>query len=86
MTKKSFGSRVALFISNIEFNGVGGLKRRRGAEIDEVNMEKLLRGLGYEVVKYKDLTGQVIYKKNINKKKTFLSRLVTRYDLRHSMF
>lgn len=50
-------SRVALLITNRNFAN----KRltRKGAEKDEENMEKLLKSLGYQVVKYNDLTAQV---------------------------
>ncbi|KAM9359482.1 caspase-1-A-like [Symphorus nematophorus] len=58
VTKKSFGSRVALLITNLRFNYY--LPTRHGAEVDEENMDKLLRALGYEVVKYTNLTEQEI--------------------------
>ncbi|XP_077397792.1 caspase-1-A-like [Festucalex cinctus] len=55
VTKKSVKSRVALLIINIKFKY---LKYRHGADKDERNMEKLLRDLGYEVVKYLNLTAK----------------------------
>ncbi|XP_074498307.1 caspase a-like isoform X3 [Sebastes fasciatus] len=56
--EKSIRNRVALLITNITFTD----KRfnRNGAEKDEEDMEKLLTGLGYEVVKYTNLTGKEI--------------------------
>ncbi|XP_037630614.1 caspase-1-like isoform X2 [Sebastes umbrosus] len=56
--EKSIRNRVALLITNIKFT----VKRlnRNGAEKDEENTEKLLIGLGYEVVKYTNLTGKQI--------------------------
>lgn len=50
-------NRVALMITNIKFSK--DQMTRRGAEKDEENMEKLLGGLGYEVVKYTNLTAEV---------------------------
>ncbi|XP_047247593.1 uncharacterized protein LOC124884047 isoform X2 [Girardinichthys multiradiatus] len=58
VTQSSFRNRVALLITNIKFSNES--MNRRGAEIDEENMEKLLSSLGYEVVKYTDLTGKAI--------------------------
>lgn len=55
--KQAMSNRVALLITNIKFTNNEGT--RHGAEEDEENMEKLLKGLGYEVVKYTDLTGEV---------------------------
>ena len=46
-----------MLITNIEFTETE--MNRRGAEKDEENMEKLLTALGYEVVKYSNLTGKV---------------------------
>lgn len=40
---------------------------RYGADKDEESMEKLLTGLGYEVLKHTNLTGKVLCKK-ANKK------------------
>uniref|UniRef100_A0A3Q4GTB2 Caspase-1-like n=1 Tax=Neolamprologus brichardi TaxID=32507 RepID=A0A3Q4GTB2_NEOBR len=56
--KKSISSRVALLITNRNFSDER--LTRKGAEVDEENMDKLLRSLHYEVVKYKDLTGKMI--------------------------
>ncbi|KAM4589901.1 caspase a isoform 2-T2 [Fundulus diaphanus] len=58
VTETSFRSRVALLITNIKFTEEK--MNRRGAEKDEENMEKLLSSLGYEVVKFTNLTGQEI--------------------------
>ncbi|XP_044222654.1 caspase a-like [Thunnus albacares] len=55
VTEESIRSRVALLITNIKFTH---LKNRNGAEKDEQNMENLLKELGYEVVKHRDLTGK----------------------------
>uniref|UniRef100_A0A3B3VE98 Caspase-1-like n=1 Tax=Poecilia latipinna TaxID=48699 RepID=A0A3B3VE98_9TELE len=52
----SLRSRVALLITNRNFANPS--LTRKGAEKDEENMEKLLRSLGYEVVKHNDLTAQ----------------------------
>lgn len=49
--------RLALLITNIEFDDKW--LRRNGAEKDEKNMEKLLTDLGYNVVKYSNLSAQV---------------------------
>lgn len=57
MAEKSISSRVALLITNRNFSDER--LTRKGAEADEENMDKLLRSLHYEVVKYKDLTGKV---------------------------
>lgn len=48
---------MALVITNITFGH--HMPNRSGAEKDEENMEMLLKGLGYEVVKHRDLTGKV---------------------------
>ncbi|XP_067450972.1 uncharacterized protein [Thunnus thynnus] len=56
--KKSIMSRVALLITNIKFTDEK--LNRDGADIDEQNMEKLLKALGYEVVKHTNLTGKKI--------------------------
>ncbi|XP_043974641.1 caspase a-like isoform X2 [Gambusia affinis] len=58
VTQTSFRNRVALLITNIKFSEKS--MNRRGAEKDEENMEKLLSNLGYEVVKYTNLTGKAI--------------------------
>lgn len=50
-------NRVALLITNIKF--ANDRSTRHGAKKDEENMEKLLKSLRYEVVKYTDLTGKV---------------------------
>ena len=59
--KNSIKSRVALLITNIKFTDKR--RDRKGAERDEENMEKLLTGLGYEVVKHTNLTAKVLYHK-----------------------
>nr|QIC34717.1 caspase 1 [Bostrychus sinensis] len=56
VTLNSVKNRVALLITNITFADEN--KNRRGAEKDEVNMEKLLTALGYEVVKHTNLTAK----------------------------
>lgn len=53
VTSISMMNRVALLINNINFEHWAV---RKGAEIDEENMENLLTSLGYEVVKHRDLT------------------------------
>ncbi|XP_053176786.1 caspase a-like [Scomber japonicus] len=58
VTKENIRSRVALLITNIKFTDVA--MNRKGADKDEENMEKLLKALGYEVVKYTNLTGKEI--------------------------
>ncbi|XP_053176715.1 caspase-1-A-like [Scomber japonicus] len=58
VTKETIKSRVALLITNIKFTEVA--MNRKGAEKDEENMDKLLKALGYEVVKYTNLTGKEI--------------------------
>uniref|UniRef100_A0A2I4BFK1 Caspase-1 n=1 Tax=Austrofundulus limnaeus TaxID=52670 RepID=A0A2I4BFK1_AUSLI len=57
VTKAFYQSRVALMITNIKFSQA---TQRNGAEKDEENMENLLRSLGYEVVKHRNLTGKAI--------------------------
>lgn len=57
MTDKSKRSRLALLITNVDFDDVA--LKRNGAEKDE-NMEKLLTALGYEVVKHRNLSGKVV--------------------------
>ncbi|XP_072538905.1 caspase a-like [Salminus brasiliensis] len=47
---------LALLINNVEFDNAN--LRRNGAQIDEENMETLLRGLGYDVVKHTNLSGR----------------------------
>ncbi|XP_037630615.1 caspase-1-like isoform X1 [Sebastes umbrosus] len=56
--EKSIRNRVALLITNITFTDE--TLNRNGAEKDEEDMEKLLRGLRYEVVKFTNLTGKEI--------------------------
>uniref|UniRef100_H2UDK1 Caspase a n=1 Tax=Takifugu rubripes TaxID=31033 RepID=H2UDK1_TAKRU len=56
--KEAINNRVALLITNITF--FHQCLNRKGAEKDEENMETLLKGLGYEVVKYRNLTGRAI--------------------------
>uniref|UniRef100_A0A3B5RDJ7 Caspase family p20 domain-containing protein n=1 Tax=Xiphophorus maculatus TaxID=8083 RepID=A0A3B5RDJ7_XIPMA len=51
-------NRVALLITNIKFSEKS--MNRLGAEKGEENMEKLPSNLGYEVVKYTNLTGKAI--------------------------
>uniref|UniRef100_A0A8C8EH66 Caspase-1 n=1 Tax=Oncorhynchus tshawytscha TaxID=74940 RepID=A0A8C8EH66_ONCTS len=53
---KSGRKRLALLINNVEFDDEGML--RRGAVKDEENIERLLRDLGYDVVKHRNLSGQ----------------------------
>lgn len=55
--KHAMLNRVALLITNIKFTN--DRSTRHGAEKDEENMEKLLKSLRYEVVKYTNLTGKV---------------------------
>ena len=62
MNANTHRSRVALLITNITFSDAR--LNRHGAEKDEESMENLLRALGYEVVKHRNLTAQVICKKN----------------------
>ncbi|KAM4628028.1 caspase a isoform 2-T2 [Polymixia lowei] len=57
---KSMRSRLALIITNVEFDNKE--MRRRGAEKDEQNMEMLLKSLGYKVIKHSNLSGQEIDK------------------------
>ncbi|XP_054901665.1 caspase a-like isoform X1 [Poeciliopsis prolifica] len=56
VSDESLRSRVALLVTNRNF--ADARLTRKGAEKDEENMEKLLRSLGYEVVKHNDLTAQ----------------------------
>uniref|UniRef100_A0A8C7CR59 Uncharacterized protein n=1 Tax=Oncorhynchus kisutch TaxID=8019 RepID=A0A8C7CR59_ONCKI len=53
---KSGRKRLALLINNVEFDDKSML--RRGAVKDEENIERLLRDLGYDVVKHRNLSGQ----------------------------
>uniref|UniRef100_A0A3Q2YNM5 Caspase-1-A-like n=1 Tax=Hippocampus comes TaxID=109280 RepID=A0A3Q2YNM5_HIPCM len=57
VNKESKKNRVALLITNIKFKD--SHFDRHGAEVDERNMVRLLRALGYEVVQYTNLTGEV---------------------------
>ncbi|XP_041929968.1 caspase a-like [Alosa sapidissima] len=61
--------RLALIINNVKFDCKGML--RRGADKDEERMETLLKGLGYEVVKHRDLSGEEMDKamKEFSKRK-----------------
>ena len=59
MTENSEAHRVALLITNMNFKD---LNTRREAGIDEQAMLELLTNLGYEVVKYRDLSGKVVFK------------------------
>lgn len=52
---KGSRKRLALIINNVEFDRKN--LRRNGAEKDQENMEKLLRGLDYELVIHKNLSG-----------------------------
>ncbi|KAM4590306.1 uncharacterized protein V3H82_004298 [Fundulus diaphanus] len=58
VSDSSLKSRVALLITNRNFSNTR--LTRKGAEKDEEYMEKLLRSLNYEVVKYNDLTAERI--------------------------
>ncbi|XP_066535011.1 caspase a-like [Hoplias malabaricus] len=53
---KSKRKRLALLINNVEFHSAD--MKRNGALRDEENMEKLLRALGYHVVKHSNLSGK----------------------------
>uniref|UniRef100_H3DRC4 CARD domain-containing protein n=1 Tax=Tetraodon nigroviridis TaxID=99883 RepID=H3DRC4_TETNG len=53
-TKKAISNRVALVITNITFTNER--LNRKGAKKDEENMVMLLKGLWFEVVKYRNLT------------------------------
>lgn len=57
VTKEAYKNRMALLITNIKFTDAN--YNRNGAEKDQENMEQLLSALGYEVVKYTNLTGKV---------------------------
>uniref|UniRef100_A0AAQ6IDD6 Caspase family p20 domain-containing protein n=1 Tax=Anabas testudineus TaxID=64144 RepID=A0AAQ6IDD6_ANATE len=56
VSETSKANRVALLIANKYFYDTS---TRRAAEKDEKSMEQLLQYLGYEVVKYNDLNGQI---------------------------
>uniref|UniRef100_A0A8C1L4R5 Caspase b n=1 Tax=Cyprinus carpio TaxID=7962 RepID=A0A8C1L4R5_CYPCA len=66
-TSSSWRKGSALLINNIKFDH---LSYRNGAEIDEENMEWLLRALGYSVEKHTDLSGDAINRavKNFSKR------------------
>ncbi|KAL2081133.1 hypothetical protein ACEWY4_022986 [Coilia grayii] len=53
---KSGRKRLALLINNVKFDN--GAMLRRGAEKDEERMESLLKGMGYDVIKHRDLSGK----------------------------
>lgn len=73
-------NRVALLITNIKFTNEK--LNRNGAEKDEENMEKLLKSLGYEVVKHTNLTGKVLYLDGIEKNSSCqLSNMMTDMQL-----
>uniref|UniRef100_A0A3Q4HHR8 Caspase-1-like n=1 Tax=Neolamprologus brichardi TaxID=32507 RepID=A0A3Q4HHR8_NEOBR len=59
VTEESISKRVALLITNKTFNGYS---TRHGAEKDEYEMHCMLADLGYDVVKYRNLTVKVIEK------------------------
>jgi len=50
-------TRLALLINNRDFDDKA--MTRRGAERDEENMEWLLKELGYQVVKYTNVSAEV---------------------------
>ncbi|KAI4892983.1 hypothetical protein NFI96_027793 [Prochilodus magdalenae] len=54
---KGARKRLALLINNVEFDEKD--MKRNGAQRDQENMEKLLRGLGYDVVNHTNLSGKV---------------------------
>ncbi|XP_037327150.2 caspase a-like [Pungitius pungitius] len=56
--RNAISNRVALLITNINFTDEK--KNRNGADKDEQNMENLMMGLGYKVVKHRDLTAKAI--------------------------
>nr|ABB05054.1 caspase-1 [Dicentrarchus labrax]ABB05055.1 caspase-1 [Dicentrarchus labrax] len=58
VSKTAFRNRVALLITNITFTNEK--YNRKGAEKDQENMEKLLKALGYDVVKRTNLTAKEI--------------------------
>uniref|UniRef100_A0A3B4H7K4 Caspase-5-like n=1 Tax=Pundamilia nyererei TaxID=303518 RepID=A0A3B4H7K4_9CICH len=57
VTEESISKRVALLITNKTFNRYS---TRHGAEKDDYKMHCMLAELGYDVVKYKNLTAKVI--------------------------
>ncbi|XP_060928472.1 caspase a-like [Limanda limanda] len=58
VTKDNYRNQTPLLFTNIKFTLEG--KDRHGAEKDEENAEKLVTDLGYEVVKYTNLTAKAI--------------------------
>ncbi|XP_035535333.1 caspase-1-like [Morone saxatilis] len=58
VSKTAFKNRVALLITNITFTNEK--YNRKGAEKDQENMEKLLKALGYDVLKRTNLTAKEI--------------------------
>uniref|UniRef100_A0A3P9C8F1 Caspase-13-like n=1 Tax=Maylandia zebra TaxID=106582 RepID=A0A3P9C8F1_9CICH len=57
VTKQSKSNRIALMINNIKFHNDSS--DRHGAEKDDRVMFNLLQSLGYQVVRYNNLTGKV---------------------------
>ncbi|XP_078278222.1 caspase-1-A-like [Rhinoraja longicauda] len=60
MFPKHNRKRLALMINNIKFENPA--VDRSGAEVDEIQMQKLLNGFGYEVKKHNNLTAEGIEK------------------------
>uniref|UniRef100_A0A3P9C7Y5 Caspase-13-like n=2 Tax=Maylandia zebra TaxID=106582 RepID=A0A3P9C7Y5_9CICH len=58
VTKQSKSNRIALMINNIKFHNDSS--DRHGAEKDDRVMFNLLQSLGYQVVRYNNLTGKQI--------------------------
>uniref|UniRef100_UPI00398F1541 caspase-1-like isoform X2 n=1 Tax=Pristiophorus japonicus TaxID=55135 RepID=UPI00398F1541 len=56
MLPKANRKRLALLINNIEFEKPE--MKRRGADVDEEQIQKLLNGFGYQVEKHNNLTAQ----------------------------
>lgn len=63
MLPKQKRKRLALMITNIKFEDPE--MTRSGAEVDEVQMLKLLNGFGYEVEKHNNLPAEVKLLHNI---------------------
>lgn len=63
MTEESISKRVALLITNKTFTRGS---TRHGAEKDDYKMHCMLAELGYDVVKYKNLTAKVVLKAKNN--------------------
>uniref|UniRef100_A0A3P9CZU3 Uncharacterized protein n=1 Tax=Maylandia zebra TaxID=106582 RepID=A0A3P9CZU3_9CICH len=57
VTKQSKSNRIALMINNIKFHNDSS--DRHGAEKDDRVMFNLLQSLGYQVVRYNNLTGKI---------------------------